>query len=122
MGLAHGALLLLQPVPVTVTVLGVAVTAVGILGRVLLPQQLLGHPFTLEFLVNRGPVRHLITIGCGGIGTGIEQGRQAAIVQILGQGAVEAKGVGPGQQLLDGPDTGLGAGTDLPDREPGFQP
>ena len=113
--------MLLQPVPVTVTVLGVAVTTIGVLSCVFLPQQLLGHPFTLEFLVDSGPVGHLIASRCGGIGTGIEQGRKAAIVHILGQRPVEVQGIGPGQQLLDGPDTGLGAGADLPDREPGFQ-
>ncbi|SOB75365.1 Homeodomain-like domain-containing protein [Marinobacter sp. LV10R510-11A] len=58
--LAHGALLLLLPVPEAVTVLRVAVTPVGVTSGVLLPQQLLGDVFALEFLVNRRPVRHLI--------------------------------------------------------------
>ena len=52
-GLAHGALLPLMPVAITVAELRVAVTAVGIPLGVLLPQQLLGHPLTLEFLTDQ---------------------------------------------------------------------
>jgi len=52
-GLAHGALLLFMPVLVAITELRVAVTAVGILLGVLLPQQLLGHALALEFLVDK---------------------------------------------------------------------
>jgi len=59
-GLAYGTFLLLQPVAVAIAVLRVVVTPVGIPGGVLLPQQLFGHIFALEFLVNRRPVRHLI--------------------------------------------------------------
>ena len=120
--LAHGALLLLLPVPEAVTVLRVAVTSIGILGSVFLPQQLLGHVFAFEFLIDGWPVRQLIAGGRSGIGAGIEHGCQAAIVQVLWQWPGNLQGIGPGQELLDGPDTGLGAGADLPDREPGFQP
>jgi hypothetical protein len=60
MDLAYGVPLLLQPVAVTVAVLGVAISPVGVSGGVFLPQQQLGDVFTLELLINRRSVRHLM--------------------------------------------------------------
>ena len=114
--LAHGALLQALPVGVPVTELRVAVTAVGILLCILLPQQLLGHPLALEFLVNDRPIGHLVTGRDAGVSAGIETPGQLIIIQLRRQRPAKPQCLGPGQQLLDGADTSLGAGADLTDR------
>ena len=53
----QAALLTRQPLQVTVTELGIAVTLAWMLFPVFLPQQLPGHPFTLELLVHLGKVQ-----------------------------------------------------------------
>jgi hypothetical protein len=58
--LAHGALLQLLPPPVKLAELGVAVAAIGILGGVLLPQQLLGDALALEFLMDLSPIGQMV--------------------------------------------------------------
>ena len=60
--LAHRALLALAPLAVALAVLRVAVAAVRILAGVLLPQQLFGHLFALELLMDAGPVRDLVAL------------------------------------------------------------
>ena len=75
--LAHGALLLPEPVAVTVAELGVAVAPVRILLRIFLPDQSLGDMGTLQFFMDRGPVRRLAARAGIGIGAGIEQIGQA---------------------------------------------
>lgn len=119
---AHGALLQVLPVAVTVTELRVTVAAVGVLPGVLLPQQLLGHPLALEFLVDDRPVRYLEPVGGAGVGAGIEQPGQPGVIQFRRQRPAEPQGIRPGQQLLDGADADFGAGFDLPDRQPGGVP
>ena len=69
------------PVAITVAELRVAVTAVGVLLGVLLPQQLLGHPLALEFLMDDRPVGHLVTAGDTGVGAGIEQLCQLVVIE-----------------------------------------
>jgi hypothetical protein len=118
-GLAHGALLPLMPMVVAITELRVAVAAVGVLLGVLLPQQLLGHPLALEFLMDDRPVGYLVTSGGTGIGAGIKQPGQLIVIQFRWQWPGKSQLIGCRQQLLDGADTGLGAGVDLTDRQPG---
>ena len=120
-GLAHGALLALTPLAVTVAELGVAVATGGILLGVFLPQQLLGHALALELLMKSGPVGLLVARRDGGIGTGVEQPCQAGVVELLGQGPGEAEFIGPGQQFLHGAEADLGAVSDLAKRQPGGQ-
>ena len=120
--LTHGALLQALPVCVPIAELRVAVTAVGVLLRVFLPQQLLGQPFTFEFLVDDRPIGHLVTGGDAGVGVGIEPPGQLVIIQLRRQRPAESQRVGLGQQLLDGADTDLGAGADLANRQTGRAP
>ncbi len=60
MGLAHGALLQVSPVRITVVELRVAITAIGVLLCIFFPQQLLGDALAFEFLVEGWPVRNLM--------------------------------------------------------------
>ena len=120
--LAHGALLLAEPVAVTVAELGVAVTPVRILLRVFLPDQPLGDMGTLQFFVHRGPVRDGTTRPGTGVGAGIEQGGQAGLVQLDRQGPGQAQGLGPAEEFLDPADTQLGAAADGADGQAGLQP
>lgn len=91
----------------------------GVLLGVLLPQQLLGHPLTLEFLVDDRPVGHLVTLGDAGVGAGIEQPGHLIIIQLSRQLPGQPQRLGLGQQRLDGADSDLGTGLYLADRQPG---
>ena len=103
--------------------LGVAVAAVRVLLGVLLPQQLFGDALGLERLVQGGPVRYLIAGRDPWIGARVEQaGQPALIIEFRRQGPAKALLLGLGEQLLDGPDTDLGAGLDLADRQTGGEP
>ena len=86
---------------VAVAELGVAVAAVGVLLGVFLPEQLLGHPLALEFLVESGPVRYCVACGRCGVSTGVEQPRQLAVVQIVWQWPGEPQLGGLAQQFLE---------------------
>ena len=112
----------LTPGLVTVTELGVAVTAIGIALGVLLPEQLFGDPLALELLMDRGPIRHDMAGRYGGIGLRIKQGSQSAIIKLGGQGPAKAERLGTFEEFLDGADTDLGTDTDLANREVSFQP
>ena len=46
--------------------------------------ELTGNTLVFEALMDDQPVRYLVTAGAGGVSTGIEHGRQTAIVQFLG--------------------------------------
>jgi len=76
---------------------------------------LLGYPLALEFLMDDRPIGHLVTAGDAGVRPGIKQPGQLVVIQFRRQGPGEALFLGLGQQLLDGAETGLGAGVDLPD-------
>ncbi len=66
-----------------------------------------------------GPVGYLETVRHPGVGTGIEQSGQLVVSQLRWQWPTKAQRPGFAQQFLDGADTELGAGFDLPDRQPG---
>src|SRR5690606_3190483 len=117
--LAQGALLGLLPVLVASAELGVTVAAVGHTGGVLLPQQLPGHALALELLVQAGPVRLFQSGGRTHIGARIETAGQLFVVQFLGQRPGQVQAGRLGGELLDGPDTELGAGANLAYRQPG---
>jgi len=76
---------------------------------------LLGHPLALEFLMDDRPIGHLVTAGDAGVRTGIKQPGQLVVIQFRRQWPGKPQLISCRQQLLDGADTGLGAGVDLPD-------
>jgi len=57
MDLTHTALLATLPDPVAMAELGIAVAIIGMALAILLPQQLLGHAFTFQLLVDGREVR-----------------------------------------------------------------
>ena len=110
--LAHGALLPAQPVAVAVAELGVAVTAVRILLRIVLPDQPLGDMGTPQFLVHRGPVRRRTARAGAGIGAGVEQPGQTGVIQVIRQRPGQVQCPGAAEALLYPADTQFGAAAD----------
>jgi len=80
---------------------------------------LLGHPLALEFLMDDRPIRYLVTGGGAGIGARIKQPGQLVVIQFRWQWPGKPQLIGCREQLLDGADTGFGAGVDLTDRQTG---
>ena len=63
------------------------------------------------------PVRHLETPRCARVGLRIEQPGQLIVSARRVQWPAELKRFRPAQELLNGADTNLGAGPDLPYRQ-----
>ena len=114
--LAHGHLDLSRPSAVEPAELGVGVVVPGMLGPVLLPEQLQGDPFARELFAYVAHVRKGFLLPP--LGLPVEQALQRTVIYLLRQGPGYTRLICPLQALSHcGGGYGQGAG-DLPVREP----
>lgn len=121
MMLAHRAALLFLPLLIQMAILGIAVTTVGILLRVFLPQQMLSDAALAQLLVHCTPIGQLEPGRRLRISLRVKTLRQFSIIEATNQRPGDALLLSGGSDFLDSTDADTQAIANLSDGQAGIE-